>query len=504
MKLIQILEARKNPHLNKKISTIDQLRNIAIKHGTNNIYVRFTNMHRLGINPQYSFSSLAGIYCYPIMYVINNYDSLPYVNSFPFVQVIKSSNANLWDLSKPNISTVKSNMLAAVTALYPHVSLIPIQRANTPRELYQSMIKIAQEVIYKIKLGNWYLHRANKGQLADKITNREFSIHLGSQIHRKILTKMNIDGVIDPNDDIVTSNEYNQVVFLDSSKLKQIDFIGLTSNTQDKSMVFNEREFFSKVRKNKVLSHTNETCEFILSLSNYIQGTMIPQFKRNNPDKFKDEDIGSYMDNDIIVDGGLTVPIKIIHPTQTISSKYIPCITIEDWVNSIKHELSKNTWNGITGDNYNILNFNNRFMATFQYILPFVPDNISEQLNMDDLFSLVLELDGYKTYDYTPSEKIDKNYDVSINYEYDKTKVSDVFSKYLTPHEIDDYLAASNKSKLKAKPTTKKVDDVDWGAALKDTKPTPKPKAKPTTKNDDDIDWNDPEAVKTNWDDVLK
>lgn len=118
-KLIQ--EARKNLHLNPKTSInriiSDRLATtqdtIA---GVPNLFVSFTAIDKLGVNPRSGFSDTPlGIYCYPAEYIvreIGQYASpkkLPFAGDQPFVNVF-SIKGNIIDLS--NIIDSEFNMYA--------------------------------------------------------------------------------------------------------------------------------------------------------------------------------------------------------------------------------------------------------------------------------------------------------------------------------------------------------------------------------------------------------
>lgn len=60
-----ILEARRNPETNIKVSAYDQLKKYKDDH---NVYISFRNIDKLGVNPSYKSkdSTPNGIYFYPL------------------------------------------------------------------------------------------------------------------------------------------------------------------------------------------------------------------------------------------------------------------------------------------------------------------------------------------------------------------------------------------------------------------------------------------------------
>lgn len=127
MRYRDILEARKNPHLNKKKSALDELEKYR---GQQDVFVSFTqdvgaasrdktkgrsflnygvrsrgedhntSGAKLGINPQSNFSTPLAIYTYPIDYVLHNKGNVEYMDDAPFIQVVRAKDmSNMLDLS---------------------------------------------------------------------------------------------------------------------------------------------------------------------------------------------------------------------------------------------------------------------------------------------------------------------------------------------------------------------------------------------------------------------
>ena len=66
MRLHELVEARKNPEANPKIS-INQA--VAQAKDQPNTFISFTEIDKLGINPKSKHETPIGIYAYPIKYV---------------------------------------------------------------------------------------------------------------------------------------------------------------------------------------------------------------------------------------------------------------------------------------------------------------------------------------------------------------------------------------------------------------------------------------------------
>lgn len=103
MKLLELFEARKNPDQNPKVSVnrriYDALRSArgdAIA-GVENVFVSFTEVDKLGVNPQSGYRTPVGIYAYPARYVMKEAgssramdDSLPFAGDQPYANIFNA------------------------------------------------------------------------------------------------------------------------------------------------------------------------------------------------------------------------------------------------------------------------------------------------------------------------------------------------------------------------------------------------------------------------------
>ena len=97
MKTYELLEARKNPELNPKISTNAVLHAFVEKFGTTS-FISFTSVDKLGINPRSDYDTPLGIYAYPGIYaakLIGEHrpaSALPFAGSAKFATLFTASN----------------------------------------------------------------------------------------------------------------------------------------------------------------------------------------------------------------------------------------------------------------------------------------------------------------------------------------------------------------------------------------------------------------------------
>ena len=103
MKLLELFEARKNPEQNPKVSVNRQIYD-ALKSargdtiaGIENLFVSFTAVDKLGINPQSEYRTPLGIYAYPARYVMKEAGSslsmdasLPFAGEHPYANIFNA------------------------------------------------------------------------------------------------------------------------------------------------------------------------------------------------------------------------------------------------------------------------------------------------------------------------------------------------------------------------------------------------------------------------------
>ena len=95
MRIIDIIEARKNPEQNPKTSVNDVIYDELLKMkgdksgystigGVTNLFVSFTKIPKLGINPGSTYNTPNGIYAYPAEYVMKTVGTDDPMNMLPF------------------------------------------------------------------------------------------------------------------------------------------------------------------------------------------------------------------------------------------------------------------------------------------------------------------------------------------------------------------------------------------------------------------------------------
>jgi hypothetical protein len=195
MKICDLLEARRNPHLNGKTPIIDQINQWDHQLG-NTGYATFTRIDKLGINPMSpgTYDTPVGIYAYPLAYLKKQWtEGVPFASTSPYIRIFDGPNANQWNLSKFP-AKLKANLVASVKQLGCEPSRV--KSADTAEEC-------------------WLI-------LADMSTDSDIS---PSMWMRKVLTGAGIRSVLDPGLGIIHPNEPLQAVFFFPSDLVQMDVL---------------------------------------------------------------------------------------------------------------------------------------------------------------------------------------------------------------------------------------------------------------------------------------
>lgn len=96
MKIRDLTEARRNPNhpAQKKTSVVDQLMKY---NGDDSIFISFTELEKIGINPRSTYATPNGIYCYKLNdYIEEIFDqgitmAIPYAYDVPYINVLKQT-----------------------------------------------------------------------------------------------------------------------------------------------------------------------------------------------------------------------------------------------------------------------------------------------------------------------------------------------------------------------------------------------------------------------------
>ncbi len=197
-----ILEARKNPGMNPKVTPMEQLTTLQAKYP--NAYVRFVDIPKLGTNPSSKHGTPLGMCAYPIDYVVERQMKVPYAGDARYIVIfVTKPEARLWNLSDVDVGEILPKIVKStedVTGVDITQNLIYNTQSKNPRGIWNLMYNA---------LSNTY----NAGIAA-----------------RKILTGSGLDGVVDPGLGIVFNREPFQSIFFNTKSLHQVGLIDRRSN----------------------------------------------------------------------------------------------------------------------------------------------------------------------------------------------------------------------------------------------------------------------------------
>lgn len=219
MKIHEIFEARRNPALNPKLSINQQivsqfdqtLEKIA---GVRNLFVSFTKLDKLGINPKSKYDTPLGIYAYPAEYVVDRARerfsmdaALPFAGDQPYA----------------NTFSVTGNIINLVTMTY-----------QEEQEIYEKLYSVLSEfphindsafehiVTTPIKNARFPALPGGRVWYVTYTLSREVSYSRHAIAWNKIFRLIGIDGCVDTGRGIIHPNEPAQAVFFAISAIKNI------------------------------------------------------------------------------------------------------------------------------------------------------------------------------------------------------------------------------------------------------------------------------------------
>ena len=234
MKVYQIIEARKNPDLNPK-TPINDIIGSAVDTatadiaGTKNLFVSFTSIDKLGLNPLSKYDTPIGIYAYPAEYVKDTVGKHAPMTSLPFAG--EQPYVNLFNV-KGNIINVATIGSAEVNALYKKIVIAYVRSAQgksnlTNQQLADQVMQYVKDAPKKAKFSDyfggqlWYVTWAMSNEILAELWNTKPAI-----AWNKLFRLIGVDGCIDfrPNGGvgIIHTSEPTQAVFFSSNAITNI------------------------------------------------------------------------------------------------------------------------------------------------------------------------------------------------------------------------------------------------------------------------------------------
>ncbi len=221
-----LIEARSNKDKNPRMeSWIQELRKLTQTHGTDNIWVRFTNIPKLGHNVNYRYNTPMGIYAYPLKYVLDINGNVPFQGHQPrYIHIFKTtSDTNVWNVNKPITPELVDTIINS-TQKFIKIAKDPTTPITNSTELWRYMYDYVRRYADPASPNNAFYN-----------INKKFEPSEQSILVRKILKDAGFDGVTDVGGEgIIHGNEPIQVVFFNTGKIKQLDMIDIQPHKRNK------------------------------------------------------------------------------------------------------------------------------------------------------------------------------------------------------------------------------------------------------------------------------
>jgi hypothetical protein len=233
MYIKEITEARKNPELNPKESVNKQLQDLYDATtdtipGSNikNLFVSFTDLDKLGINPTSRYNTPIGIYAYPAEYVLEKIGEkqstqlLPFAGDKPWVNIFRATGNVVYLDGIPSkdypqyLKMLKDAFVSKTMSEDDFDHLFRQARAGTTHKTSSGILW------YFTKLLADYVDQ----QTVDKTKpNTKTGAKSASVIWQSILRKtLNIDGMVDDGEGIIHENEPTQAVFFNPAAIEVV------------------------------------------------------------------------------------------------------------------------------------------------------------------------------------------------------------------------------------------------------------------------------------------
>lgn len=210
-----VLEKRRNPALpaQTKRAGIEEL----LKYeGRDDIFISYTDVDKIGINPQSEYYTPIGIYAYPLANVLpelkERMDSkrVPFAGRRPFIWVLQANPVSLQDYDSGDFDRDLGKLVDYMKKL----GFDSTEIATIPNDA------IRKATIESIAGKMWNVTRMMARAIAKK-TNTKAPVRW----NRLMSDVLGYQGIVDHGDGIIHSNESNQAVFFNKKTFKVVEKI---------------------------------------------------------------------------------------------------------------------------------------------------------------------------------------------------------------------------------------------------------------------------------------
>lgn len=208
-----LLEARRNADVNYGGSVNDQLKPYMSKmvHGTDKVYVSFTVVDKIGINPSSEYETPIGVYTYPISYLSDvmggskSTTEVPFMGDAPYINVLETK-VRVLDLDNVDEDDLNGYMRKLREYLTQYM-----EEGENPGAVMQSLYRQSE-------LGNdapygeylWDYTRLAKNWVAER-TGKTRAV-----VWNAMFRAIGIQAIVDYGNGIIHPEEPTQAVFFSS------------------------------------------------------------------------------------------------------------------------------------------------------------------------------------------------------------------------------------------------------------------------------------------------
>jgi hypothetical protein len=249
MKLLDVLplfEARKNPTLNQRIPSYQELKNLVdSSDDPDNLYISFTDIEKIGLNPLSEFDTPLGIYCYHIKSAFEFYKvhstksllSLPYASDKPNIQIIKwNGTGKVFNIDEYSTDDL-NNDIKRIKKIFPNSNIFKpdikssedvsntiasgftnARNRSLPASQFFSICKELTEVSDQILTHDIWLSKSNK-------ESKDFNVSISARKWNTLLRKLGYALFIDHGKSVIHPLEKNQAFFTSTKYLTRVDML---------------------------------------------------------------------------------------------------------------------------------------------------------------------------------------------------------------------------------------------------------------------------------------
>ncbi len=223
MKIFEIIEARKNPAHNVKMSINQVIANRLAATtdevaDTPNLFISFTSVDKLGINPKSEYATPLGIYAYPADYVNASASdhremskAVPFAGEQPFANLF-SVKGNIVNLTKMNLDSFQE-YIRKLKGVIPKLLAISRDESDALIDRLQAEAPTAAHIPTKIGGRFWYI--------TYKLANFSGAESKSPVLWNSIFRSIGISGFVDFAG-IIHPNERTQAVFFSINSITNV------------------------------------------------------------------------------------------------------------------------------------------------------------------------------------------------------------------------------------------------------------------------------------------